>query len=156
LLMTNGADLSAGPESPLLAMVDYPDLVAAEDMARMVLGNASDPNAKRKDGSGCLHLGAARGNGVGWKVVVQRCADVRARDGAGRTPIQVAKGDAIAVLRDEAKIERVYFGRRYAQDLRGNKVVRDDRNGLPQELINQFVLVSHNNADKVKSMLKET
>src|SRR5262249_11984707 len=128
LLMTNGADLSAGPESPLLAMVDYPDLVAAEDMARMVLGKASGPNGKRKDGWACLHLAAARGNAVVCKLLVHRGADVRARDGAGRTPIQVAKGDAIAVLRDEAKIERVYFGRRYAQDLRGNKVVRDDRN----------------------------
>jgi hypothetical protein len=69
------------------------------------------------------------------------------RRGAGRRPIEVAKGDAIVVLRNEAKIERVYFAKRFARDI---------KNGLPQDLINQFVTLAHTNPDKVKEMLKET
>jgi ankyrin repeat protein len=49
-----GADLSAGPESPLLAAVDYPDLGVALEMTQTLVGNASDPNARRKDGKTCL------------------------------------------------------------------------------------------------------
>jgi ankyrin repeat protein len=54
-----GADLSAGPESPLLAALDYPDLAVALEATQTLLANASDPNAKRKDGKTALHLAAA-------------------------------------------------------------------------------------------------
>ncbi len=60
-LSTRGADLSAGPESPLLAALDYPDHTIASEMARFLLMNASDPNARRKDGKTALQIAAARG-----------------------------------------------------------------------------------------------
>src|SRR5262249_33545747 len=44
-LTTQGADLSAGPESPLLAAVDYPDHAIAVTLSQALLMNASDPNA---------------------------------------------------------------------------------------------------------------
>lgn len=156
LLMAAGADLSAGPESPLLDIADYPDPACAEDMARPLMGNASDPNAKRKDGTTALHLAAARGNAVVTRLLIHRGADLNARDGKGRTPRDVASGDAVAVIRDEAKIERIYFGGRYVQDLHGNKVTRDDTNGLPQDFINQFVTISHFDPEKVKQMHKSS
>jgi uncharacterized protein len=152
LLMAAGADLSAGPESPLLDIADYPDPAVAEDMARPLLGNASDPNAKRKDGTTVLHLAAARGHAVVTRLLIHRGAAVHARDDAGRTPLEVATNDAIAVLRDEARIERVYFDGRYVQDARGNKITRDDTNGLPQDFINQFVTISHFDPGKVRQM----
>src|SRR5260370_22274759 len=60
-LGSQGADLSAGPESPLLAAVDYPDHEAVAEMSFFMLCNASDPNARRKDGKPALQLAAARG-----------------------------------------------------------------------------------------------
>ena len=56
-----GADLSAGPESPLLAAVDYPDHAVASEMSIFLLMNASDPNARHRDGKTALELAAARG-----------------------------------------------------------------------------------------------
>lgn len=153
-LNSQGANLSAGPESPILTVADYPDLAVATDMARTLLGNASDPNARRKDGATALHVAAMRGNAEIVKILIHRGARVGAQDGKGRTPAEVATGDAVAILRDPAKIEQVYFGGRYTQDLRGGKVTRDDTNGLPQEVINQFATVAHFDADKVKQMHK--
>src|SRR5260370_32354827 len=60
-LGSQGADLSAGPESPLLAAVDCPEHEAASEMSFFMLCNASDPNARRKDGKPALQLAAARG-----------------------------------------------------------------------------------------------
>src|SRR5580704_7305039 len=49
-----GADLSAGPESPLLAAVDHPDRAKATEMSTFLLMNASDPTACRRDGKSAL------------------------------------------------------------------------------------------------------
>src|SRR5260370_567164 len=62
-LVTKGADLSAGPESPLLAAVDHPKHAVAAEMTQFLLMNASYPNVRRKDGKTPLHLSAARGYG---------------------------------------------------------------------------------------------
>ncbi len=149
-----GANLSAGPESPLLAAVDHPQPAVALEMTQTLVGNASDPNARRKDGKTALHLAAARGNGPVVRLLVHRGAAVDARDADGRTPLDVAAGDAIAVLKDADKIERAYYGRRYAQDAHGNPVTRDDTNGLPQDFINQFITFAHFDFEKVKQLYK--
>jgi hypothetical protein len=49
-------------------------------------------------------------------------------------------------------IDRAYHAGRYARDLRGSPVARDDTNGLPQAWINQFVSIAHANAARVKQM----
>ncbi len=150
-LNAQGADLSAGPESPLLA-ADHPDPEVAEAMARTLLSNGSDPNAKRQDGRTALHLAAARGNAGVTRFLIHRGATVEAKDANGQTPKDVATGEAARVLRQAGSIERAYYGGRYAQDLRGNKVTRDDTNGLPQNFINEFVSVAHFNFERVKRM----
>lgn len=137
-LLSQGADLSAGPESPMIAIADYPDPTVAADMAQLLLANASDPNVKRKDGVTALHLAAARGNTGVVRMLIHRGATVNADD----------------AVRDAASVERVYYGGRYAQDLSGGKVTREDTYGLPQEFINQFVTVSHFDSGKVKQMHK--
>jgi uncharacterized protein len=147
-LNSRGADLSAGPESPLLAAVDYPDLAVALESTQTLAGNASDPNAKRKDGKSALHLAAARGNGPAARLLIHRGAVVEAVD------IDAATGDAVAVLKNAATIERAYYGRRYTQDAHGNPVTRDDTNGLPQDFINQFITFAHFDFDKVKQLYK--
>jgi ankyrin repeat protein len=126
-----GADLSAGPESPLLASVNHPDHSVASEMAVFLLMNASDPNARRRDGKTALELATARGYDDLVEMLVHRGAESAAM------PAQ-----------------RVYFGRRYTQDLRGNPVTREDTYGIPQEWINQFVTVAHFDFEKVKQLQK--
>jgi ankyrin repeat protein len=127
-----GADLSAGPESPLLAAVDYPDHALASEMATFLLINASDPNVRRGDGKTALELAAARGYDDLVHMLIHRGA------GASHPPT----------------VERVYYGRRYSQDLHGNAVTRDDTYGIPQDWINQFVTVAHFDFEKVKQLQK--
>jgi ankyrin repeat protein len=122
-----GADLSAGPESPMVAVADYPDPAIAEEMARTLLGNASDPNAKRKDGKSVLQIAVARGN--------MRVAEILIHRGA--------KLDADVPGAD--KIERMY-----------GRSKHEDMNGQPQSVINQFVTIAHANFDTVKQMHKQS
>lgn len=149
-----GADLSAGPESPLLAAVDHPDRAKATEMSVFLLMNASDPAACRREGKSVLHLAAARGYDDLVEMLIHRGASTEVRDEDGRLPIDVANGDAIAVLRRAPAIERVYFARRYTQDVRGNPVTREDTYGIPQELINRFVSVAHFDFETVKQLQK--
>lgn len=126
-----GADLSAGPESPLLAAVDYPDHTLASEISIFLLMNASDPNARRRDGKTALQLAAARGYDDLVQMLIHRGAEANA-----------------------PSVERVYYGRRYTQDLHGNPVTREDTYGIPQDWINQFVTVAHFDFEKVKHLQK--
>src|SRR5258708_5946924 len=113
-LTTQGADLSAGPESPLLIAVAYPDHPVATEMSQALLMNASDPNAKRADGRTALELATARGYSDVVEMLVHRGAD-----GAG-----------------DVRAERVYFGKRYSFDVEGRPYTRENIDGLPQDFIN--------------------
>jgi len=130
-----GADLSAGPESPLLAAVDYPDHALASEMAMFLLMNASDPNARRRDGKNALQLAAARGYDDLVQMLIHRGADPSG-------------------LTNAPQVERAYYGRRYTQDLNGNPVTREDTYGIPQDWINQFVTFAHFDFEKVKHLQK--
>jgi len=131
-----GADLSAGPESPSLAAVDYPDASIAREMSVFLLMNASDPKARRtRDGKSAVQIAASRGYGDLVEMLLHRGAD---------------PGD----IPNPPKVERVYFGRRYMRDRHGNAVTREDTYGIPQQWINQFVSVAHFDFDKVKQLQK--
>jgi ankyrin repeat protein len=159
LLLMQGADLSAGSESPLIAVADYHDPATAADMAQPLLANGSNPNVARKDGVAALHLAVVRGNVDVARMLIHRGAAVDPADAI------VAKA-----VPDAAKIERVYFGARYRQDLKGHKLDRgrleadksraghdpEDTQGLSQPVINQFVTFSHFDADRVKQMHKDS
>lgn len=127
-----GADLSAGPESPLLGAVDYPEHAKASEMAHMLLMNASDPNARRKDGQTALQIATARGYTDIVEMLIHRGADF-----PGRT-----------------NIERVYFGQRYTYDASGRPFTAPDLDGLPQYFINEFISLSHANPERVKHLFK--
>jgi ankyrin repeat protein len=133
-LTTLGADLSAGPESPLLAAVDYPDAAVALEMTRSLLMNASDPNVKRADGHTALDLAAARGYSDVVELLVHR--------------------GAIGPLAESVKTERVYFGKRYSFDTEGRPYHPENLDGLPQEYINEFARLAHFDADRVKHLLR--
>ena len=149
-LMSHGAELSAGPESPLIAAVDYPDHATAAAMAQTILFNASNPNAKNREGKTALQLAAARGYADVAEILIHRGALVTARESAAAT------GEAVRVLRDSSKIERAHYDRRYIQDVHGKPVTRDDLNGLSWTLVNEFVRVGHFDFEKIKQLHKET
>jgi uncharacterized protein len=94
LLATRGGKLSAEPESPLLAAVDFGDHGAAWDMSQFLLANASDPNARRKDGKSALELARARGYDDVAEMLIHRGASS-----------------------DDRRVERVHFARRFNKDL---------------------------------------
>ena len=133
-LTQHGADLSAGPESPLLKAVDYPDHTLALEMSQSLLMNASDPNAKRADGRTALELAAARGYADIVEMLVHRGA-------AG------ARADGV-------QVEKVYFGRRYSFDVEGRPYAAENIDGLPQEFINEFTRLAHSDGERVKHLLK--
>jgi ankyrin repeat protein len=132
-LVTRGADLSAGPESPLLAAIDRADHEVAFTIAQFLLCNNSDPNARTRDGRTALQIARTRG--------YTDIADYLVHRGA--------RTDA------PGKIAVAWYGRRYLQDAHGDFVRRDDLNGLPWTVVNQFSSVAHADFEKVKSLYKE-
>jgi ankyrin repeat protein len=132
-LGSRGAELSAGPESPLLAAVDYPEHDAASEMSTFLLSNASDPNARRKDGKTALQLAKARGYDDMVEMLIHRGA----------------------VTGAPSNVERVHFDRRYLQDVNGKPYKRDDTNGQSWTAINRFVVPAHFDFEKVKKLYTE-
>jgi len=132
-IATRGGDLSAGPESPLLAAIDRPDHKVALDIAQFLLMNNSDPNARTRDGRSALDIARARGHSDVADLLIHRGA----------------RTDA------PAKVAVAWYGRRYLQDIHGDPVRRDDLNGLPWTVVNQFASVAHADFEKVKSLYKE-
>jgi ankyrin repeat protein len=130
-LTQKGADLSAGPESPLLTAVAYPNHAAALEMSQALLMNASDPNVRRADGKTALELASARGYADVVELLVHRGA-------TGST----------------VKAEQVYFGKRYSFDEQGKPWIAENLDGVPQDFINEFVRLSHFDVERVKHLLK--
>jgi uncharacterized protein len=132
LLLSRGSELSAGPESPLIAAVDHPDHAAAWEISKTLLANASNPNARRADGKTALELALARGYGDIAAMLLHR----------GATPVGI-----------------VHYNRRYLHDLHGKPakmVTADNASGLAWTAINEFVTVAHFDFDKVKQLLAAT
>ena len=115
---------------------DHPDHSLAAEMAQALLMNASDPNARRKDGRTALQLALARNYSDIVEMLVHRGAD--------------PAGTAV----DAGKIEKVYFGRRYSFDAEGRPFTPENIDGLPQDFINQFVTFAHFDSERVKHLLK--
>jgi ankyrin repeat protein len=149
MLLSKGADLSAGPESPLLAAAGTKDPITAYEIVGALAGNASNPNARDAEGRTALHRAAAAGHHLVCEFLIHRGANPAARDNSGKTALDVAKGDAVAILRNEAKIERVYFARRYSG------VKMPDAPPVPQPTINQFASVSHGDFARAKELLAQ-
>lgn len=132
-IVTRGGELSAPPESPLLAAIDLPDHEAAYGIAEFLIINASDPNARTPSGRTALQIARSR-----------NYDDIAA--------LLIHRG---AAAPDPGTIEVAWYGRRYIQDLRGVPVRRDDLNGLPWTLVNQFASVAHTDFEKVKQLYRD-
>jgi ankyrin repeat protein len=134
-LLTRGAELSAGAESPLIPAVDFPDGKLAAAMSEALLGNGSNPNAVRSDGTTALQLALARNHPDVVRMLIHRGATASDK---------LAQG-----------VERIHPDRRYIQDLQGNPVKRDDTQGLSWTNINAFVTVAHFDFGKVKQLYQD-
>jgi len=111
--------------------VACPEREAAEAMTFATIGNAADPNAKRKDGSTVLDLATRSGNERVIRLVLQKSA---------------AGSDSLP---------RDFYGRRYRYNAKFEPLVRDDTNGLPREFVNAFVLYSHFALPRIKQWVNQ-
>ena len=124
-----------------------PEAEAAEAMTFAAIGNAADPNLKTTDGNSVLHYAARSGNSRIVRLLLQKGADVTAKNANGETPSEVASlfgQEAIKVLlASPGDISRDFYGQRYQYTREFAPVVRDDSNGIPKEFVNAFVMYSH-------------
>jgi ankyrin repeat protein len=134
-----------------------PREAAAEAMAFAMVGNGLDPNLATSDGDALLHCAARTGYPRVLRLLIQKGADVSARNAAGQTAHDIAtaagKSDAIALLHNANLIPRDYYARRFAYDTKFAALKRDDTQGLPRDLINNFIAVCHFSLDRVKQLI---
>jgi ankyrin repeat protein len=115
-------------------------------MLSTLVGNGAPAGAVTADGESPLHIAAQHGHVEAVRLLIRRGADPAARTKEGKTPLELATGDTAGVLESASTIVRDCETGRY----RGVK--RDDTCGLPQCWINEFVIASHFDFDKVKRM----
>ncbi|MGH9704839.1 MAG: ankyrin repeat domain-containing protein, partial [Candidatus Acidiferrales bacterium] len=135
-----------------------PQREAAEAMAFTLIGNGLNPNLATTDGDTILHSAARSGHPRVIRLLLQKGADPSARNAAGHSALDLAlkaqKREVVDLLRNEGSIPKDYYARRYAYDLKFATLKRDDTEGLPQDFINSFTIVSHFGFDRVKQWVK--
>lgn len=136
-----------------------PESDAAESMTFATIGNAADPNLKTLDGDSVLHYAARSGNERIVTLVLQKGADVTAKNSKGETAGDIAKryGQSAveARLNSAGNLSRDFYGRRYHYTRNFAPVVRDDSNGIPKEFVNAFVMYSHFSFPQVKKWVTQ-
>jgi len=150
-LLMKGADLGAkaprlGDATPAHFAAGIADHKTALLMLGTIAGNGAPADARQADGESPLHIAAHHGHADAVRLLIRRGADPSAANRAGKTPLELAAGDAIEALRKASSIARDCETGRY----RG--VQRDDTRGLPQFWINEFVIASHFDLETVKRM----
>jgi len=136
-----------------------PEAEAAEAMTFATIGNAADPNLKTIDGNTVLHFAARSGNTRIVRLLLQKRADVTAKNGKGETASDIAirfNQKTIEVqLASAPNIPTDFYGRRYQYTRKFASVVRDDSNGIPKEFVNAFVLYSHFSLPQVQKWVTQ-
>ncbi len=150
-LLVKGADLGVkaprlGDATPAHFAAGFADHTTALQMLSTLVGNGAPAGAVTADGESPLHIAAQHGHVEAVRLLIRRGADPAARTKEGKTPLELATGDTAGVLESASTIVRDCETGRY----RGVK--RDDTCGLPQCWINEFVIASHFDFDKVKRM----
>lgn len=93
-LLQQGAQLPAPGKKPYLlpAAALSEDFAAANTLVRLLLERGFSPDA-RMNGDTALHIASELGNVDLIKVLIQRSADIAARNSRGETPLVVAKAN---------------------------------------------------------------
>ncbi len=146
LLLMKGADLAAtaaglDDATPAHLAASFGDSKVVMQMMETLVGNGAPAGARKTDGTAPLHVAAHHGHADAARILIRRRADPAAADQSGKTPLQLATGDAAEVLRNAASIHRDF-----------RQIAREEAYGLPQSWINEFVIASHFDFDKVKRL----
>lgn len=159
LLLSKGAQLDvknplAQNITPMHAALWNPNPSGARAAASPLLCNGVDPNAKLSDNRAPLHTAAEMGHLQLAEVLLRKGANPEARDAQGHTALDIAQahGNAamVALLRDPKHAGRDDYSGRYLYSRTGEKINRDDANGLPQHWINVFVTMAHFDLDRTR------
>jgi uncharacterized protein len=135
-----------------------PFQMSAEAMGFDIIANGMEPNAATSDGDTLLHSAARGGYPRMVRLLVQKGADVNARNAAGQTALDIAtasgKTEAAALLRNANSIPVDYYARRFEYGPKFAALTRDDTQGLPRDFINAFIVLCHFNIDRVKKLVE--
>jgi ankyrin repeat protein len=130
---------------------------AAEALAFAMIGNGLDPNLANADGDTILHCAARTDFPRAIRLLIQKGAVANSKNAAGQTPIDIAvaagnvgTGD---LLRNAASIPQDYYAHRYSYNPQFAQLRRDDTQGLPTDLINNFVVFSHFGFERAKKLI---
>ena len=142
ILLMKGADLSAAAEgldgaTPAHLAATFKNGTVVLQMLETLVGNGASPNALKTDGTTPLHIATEHGHAEAVRLLIRRGADPAVENATGATIDVLGKADTVA---------RDYQAARF----RGIK--RDDTYGLPQSWINEFVIASHFDFDKIRRM----
>lgn len=163
MLIATGANVNAlandGLKSPpLLLALSCPDSEKTFIMAQNYLGNGGNPNATFTDSTTALHLAVKNGHLAVVELLLRKGANPEAVNGENKTPLDIArerKLNAIAevllkssVYRKEEYTTRFLNGKDYSRRL-------ENVRGIPQQLIDRFITLSHTDMDETKRMLHQ-
>ena len=132
--------------TPAHLAAGIPDHKTAADLLETLVGNGAPAAARRGDGTAPLHIAARHGHAEAIRLLIRRGADPTALDHSGQTARDVATGEAAGILAQAGDIVRDCQSARY------RSIARDDTYGLPQSWVNEFVIASHFDFDKVKRL----
>lgn len=131
----------------------------AEPLMQNLLQNGGLATAKDSNSDTPLHLCAANKNIFAARMLLRKGADPAAKNKTDETPLDVAKrtrAPEMMNLLDRADaIATDYYARRFTTSREGKTVQRDDTQGLPQVLINEFVIVSHFSPERMQRLLRQ-
>jgi ankyrin repeat protein len=143
--------------TPARAAVEAPDALAAWTALADLLGNGGDVNAPQAGGSSVLHGAAARGDGRLVRLALRKGADVAARDGRGRTPLELSRergwAEGVALLEGHASIARDHTTSRLRWNAARERVVVPDRSHVSHKEQNAVTGKSHFDVDGVRELL---
>lgn len=144
--------------TPMHLGLQAPFQASAEAMGFDIIANGMEPNAATADGDTLLHCAARGGYPRMLRLLVQKGADVDAKNAAGQTALDIAaasgKTEAAALLRNANAIPIDYYSRRFEYGPKFAALTRDDTQGLPRDFINAFIVLCHFNIDRVKKLVE--
>jgi len=145
--------------TPVHLAASYSASDESESLMQNLLQNGGLATSVDDEGNTPLHVCAANKNVFAAEMLLRKGANPRLRNLDGQTPLDIARSvvsnGVTPLLERSESIPRDYYMRRFAARRDGTPVERDDTQGLPQSLVNEFVIVSHFSADRMKKLLHQ-
>lgn len=131
----------------------------SEPLMQNLLQNGGLATTTDDHGDTPLHLCASTKNVFASQMLLRKGANDTARNNDCETPLDIAERanapELIDLLRRADTVPRDYYGRRLTILRDGTAVQRDDTQGLPQALINDFIIVSHFSTERMQKWLRQ-